>query len=72
MSYGNPVALLAVIMPDPMPVNRLGHTPLDDFAHLCSRTGLSVESAGEIGYAWAKLGFVAGWLDKHDGYGGPD
>lgn len=72
MSYGNPDRLLAEILPEPQPRNKLGHTPLQDFEHACSYSGLTVERAGAAGFAWAKFMFVAGWLAKLDGNGAPD
>ena len=72
MTFGDPNRLLAVILPEPLSRNKLGHPPLDDFDHLSSRAGLNEQRAGKLGFAWAKLTFVAGWPDKIDGYGGPN
>jgi hypothetical protein len=65
MCYGNPEKLLAIIMPDPMPRNERGHTPLDDFDHFCAYSGLIEAEVGALAFAWAKCGYVAAWLTRN-------
>ncbi|APA90256.1 hypothetical protein BJG93_34655 (plasmid) [Paraburkholderia sprentiae WSM5005] len=65
MCYGNPVEMLANVLPDPMPRNRLGHTPLDDFEHFCAYSGLVEPEVGSLGFAWAKCAYVDAWMLRY-------
>ena len=56
--FGNPDAILEVVLPDPTKVNEAGHTALEDFEHYCSVTGCDKDNA------WAKLAFVWEWMQK--------
>ncbi|WP_090836248.1 hypothetical protein [Paraburkholderia hospita] len=60
-----PDLMLAELLPQPLPVNTLGHTPIDDFEHFCSYTGLSESHSGREAVAWARLFFVSEWLRRH-------
>ncbi|TCK39622.1 hypothetical protein B0G84_4962 [Paraburkholderia sp. BL8N3] len=64
MCYGNPEQLLATILPDPLPRNRHGHTPLDDFEHFRAYSGLSEPQAGRVAFAWAKVAYVQAWISS--------
>jgi hypothetical protein len=64
MCYGDPVVLLATILPDPLPRNEHGHTPLEDFDHFCAFSGLSAQQAGQAAFDWAKAAYVSAWLDR--------
>jgi hypothetical protein len=63
--YRNPHQLLEQILPQPLPRNARGHTPLDDFDHFCAYTGLDEEHAGPEAVAWTKLAYVSKWVDQH-------
>lgn len=62
MCYGNPEELLAKLLRARPPVtNDLGHTAQDDFDHLCAYSGLSVETAGPVAFAWARYVHYSLW-----------
>lgn len=63
-TYGNPDRMLADILPEPQPRNSRGHTPIEDFEHFCSYSGLSKEKVGPLGFAYAKLAYCTAWLDR--------
>jgi hypothetical protein len=56
--YGNPEAILEVVLEVPLKPNAAGHTALDDFEHFCAYTGCSPEIGAEA-FAWAKLAFLS-------------
>ncbi|WP_241018541.1 hypothetical protein [Paraburkholderia sp. Tr-20389] len=62
--FCHPDTMLADLLPEPLPVNSRGHTPIDDFEHFCNYSGLSVKRAGPIGFAYAKLAYCTAWLDR--------
>ncbi|WP_152038220.1 hypothetical protein [Paraburkholderia hospita] len=64
-AYRDPDAILATIMPTPVPRNAHGHTPLEDFEHFCMYTGLSANQAGSAAVAWARLAYVTEWLNEN-------
>ncbi|MEP9322406.1 hypothetical protein PPMP20_04585 [Paraburkholderia phymatum] len=55
--YGNADAILDVLLFRAEP-NKLGHTALDDFEHMCSVTGCPKNDK------WAKLAFVWEWTAR--------
>ncbi|BCF95383.1 hypothetical protein PPGU16_84500 (plasmid) [Paraburkholderia largidicola] len=66
MCYGSPHEQLAMLLEAHGETkNDLGHTALDDFEHFCAYSGLSRESAGEMGFAWSKLAYVTVWTTRN-------
>jgi hypothetical protein len=62
MCYGNPVELLEKLLEaNPLVPNHLGHTAQDDFEHFCAYSGLSEQTAGPGGFAWAKYAYFTNW-----------
>ncbi|MEM5371379.1 hypothetical protein V4C53_35840 [Paraburkholderia azotifigens] len=57
--YGNPEAILGVVLSEPLKPNEAGHTALDDFEHFCIYSGCSAERIGAEAFAWAKLAFLS-------------
>jgi hypothetical protein len=38
-----------------------GHTPLEDFDHFCSYSGLSEDEVGRLPFLWTKYGYLSAW-----------
>ncbi|MEI6002124.1 hypothetical protein H3V53_34835 [Paraburkholderia bengalensis] len=38
-----------------------GHTPLEDFEHFCTYSGLSENDVGSLAFLWAKYGYLSAW-----------
>jgi hypothetical protein len=63
MCYRDPDQLLRQLLEtNPLVPNRLGHTPLDDFEHVCAFSGLEEREVGHLAFAWARYAFISGRL----------
>jgi hypothetical protein len=62
MCYGKPEELLAKLLEArPLTPNDLGHTAQDDFEHFCAYSGLSIDTAGPVAFAWARYAYYSVW-----------
>lgn len=58
MCYRQPDKMIELLLAQPLPINHLGHTALDDFDHFCALTGLDEDFVGKEAFAWAKSAFL--------------